>query len=390
LTAGPDERRRAHFEVYPWLLAAVVLASRALTAGPIYFVDGPSHVGAARAQTYVIQPPGYWLFNRTIAFFPDPEKGIVFLNWTFSVLGVVVFYYAARLLVQKRVAQLGAAVYGAVFFAWFAGDVHSTYASQLLFPVLVFLFFLLHLGQPRFVYLLGASTAYAIGAGFRPTDGFFLGFMFLYYVLRHAPLRQAVSCVALATVLCLGWLVPTIDAYVKGGLLNSSVVYSSAITTQVSPLFHGITYRTMANVARFVVPVVVAFWPLLVPILQTAPKVRDETVKLLWLWIAPGAAYLVLFFMADAPYLNFLTAAVLLLAMKQLDSAAPVLRTLLLASCLVTNVGIFLLFIPIPSSSVAVNALNVFVGKYTRYAVRNRWQPNLSDIIDRNTLAPMR
>lgn len=80
----------------------------------------------------------------------------------------------------------------------------------------------------------------------------------------------------------------------------------------------------------------------------------------------------------------------LLLSLKQLDSSAPVLRTLLLASCLVTNVGLFLFFIPIPSNSLAVNVLNVFVGKYTRYAIRNRWQPNLSDIIDRDTLAPKR
>jgi hypothetical protein len=390
LTAGSDERRRVHFEVYPWLVAALVLASRILTAGPIYFVDGPSHAEAARARTYVIQPPGYWLFNRTIAFFPNPEKGMVFLNWTFSVLGVVVFYYAARLLVQKRVAQLGTVVYGAVFYAWFAGDIHSTYASQLLFPVLVFLFFLLHLGQPRFVYLLGASAAYAVGAGFRPTDGFFLGFMFLYYVLRHAPLRQALLCIALATLLCLGWLVPTLEAYVKGGILNSSVVYSTTVTAQVSPVFHGIAFRTMANVARFLVPVVVAFWPLLVPVLRMLPKTRDATVKLLWLWFAPGAAYLVLFFMAVAPYLNFLTAAVLLLAMKRLDSSPPVLRTLLLASCLVTNVGIFLLFTPIRSRSLAVNALNVYVGKYTSYGVRNRWQPSLSDILNRNTIARTR
>lgn len=301
MSPGSDERRRAHCEAYPWLLAAVVLASRVLTSGPLYFVDGPSHVEAARARTYVIQPPGYWLFNRTIAFFPDPEKGIVFLNWTFSVLGVVAFYYAARLLVQKRVAQLGAAIYGAVFYAWFAGDVHSTHASQLLFPVLVFLLFLLHRRQPRFVYLLGASTAYAIGAGFRPTDGFFLGFMFLYYLVRHAPLRQALVCIALATVLCLAWLVPTLEAYAKSGVLSSSFVYSGGVTAHVSPLFHGIKYRTMANVARFVVPLVVAFWPLLVPVLRTVPKIQDEPVKLLWLWVAPGAAYLVLFFMADAP-----------------------------------------------------------------------------------------
>ena len=385
---GPGEPRR--IPIYPWLLAGVVLLSRILAAGPIYFADGPSHVEAVQARTYVIQPPGYWLFNRTAALFPDPERGIVLLNWVFSVLGVVVFYYAARLLVRKGTAQLGAAVYAAVFYGWFSGDIHSTYASQLLFPVLVFLLLMLHNQRPRLTYLLAASVAYALGAGFRPTDGFFVGFMFLYYVVRHAPWRQALLAVAVVTVLCLVWLVPTLEAFTARDSLHWALGYSAETTRQVSPLFQGITFRSAANVARFAVPFVAAFWPLLLPFLKTALDTREGQVRLLWLWITPGMAYLVLFYMSDAPYLNFMTAAVLLLALKQLDSSKPLLRTLLLTSCLVTNVAVFLLFSPVPSKSLAANVLNVFVGKYTRFAIRNRWQPNLSDVIDRDTLAPKR
>ena len=384
----PGKGPRNRFESFPWVMALVVLASRVLTTGPLYFIDGPEHVEAARTATYIVQPPGYWLFNRTIAFFPDPEKGIVFLNWTFSVLGVVVFYYAARLLVQQRMARWGTAVYAALFYVWFVGGIHSTYASQLLFPVMVFLFMQLHRRQPRLLYLIGAAAAYAIGAGFRPTDGLFLGFMFLYYLIRRAPVRQAVLSFCLATTLCLVWLVPTIETFATHWGTAVTIGYSGRLIAQVSPVFHGITYRSLASMSRFVVPLTVAFWPLLVPIFQTLAKLRDDPVKLLWLWIGPGAAFMLLFYMSHAPYVTFFTAAVVLLALKHLDSASPRLGTFLLATCLVSNTVFFLFFVPIRSKSLAVNVLNVYAGKYTRFAIQHQWQPDLSDLINRDTLAP--
>ena len=390
MTPLPEDKTKNRFEVYPWVLALVVLVSRVLTTGPLYFIDGPEHVDAALRQTYIVQPPGYWLFNRTIAFFPNPERGIVFLNWTFSVLGVVAFYYTARLLVHQRVARWGAAVYAALFYVWFVGGIHSTYASQLLFPVLVFLFLQLHWKQPRLVYLIGAAASYAIGAGFRPTDGFFLGFMLLYYLIRYTPLRQALLSFSVATVLCLVWLVPTLEAFAAQWGASSAVAYSGRLTAQVSPLFHGITYRSLASISRLVVPLTVAFWPLLVPVFRTLAKLREEPIKLLWIWIAPGAAFMLLFYMSHAPYVTYFTAAVLLLALKQLDSATPRLRTLLLASCLVSNMAFFWFFVPIRSKSLAVNVLNVYAGKYTRFAIRNQWQPDLSDFINRDTLAPQK
>jgi 4-amino-4-deoxy-L-arabinose transferase-like glycosyltransferase len=390
VTHNPDELTGNQFDAFPWLLAIVVLVSRVLTTGPLYFIDGPEHVDAAVTGTYVVQPPGYWLFNRTIAFFPDPERGIVFLNWTFSVLGVVTFYYAARLLVQRRLARWGTAVYAALFYVWFIGGIHSTYASQLLFPVLVFLFIQLHSRQPRLVYLIGAAVAYAIGAGFRPTDGFFLGFMFLHYLVRHAPRRQALLSFSVATVLCLVWVVPTIQAFVASHAAGYAVEYSGKLTAQVSPAFHGITYRSLASVTRFVVPVTVAFWPLLVSVFRTLAKLREEPVKLLWIWIAPGAAFMLLFYMSHAPYVTFFTAAVVLLALKQLDSATPRVGTFLLAACLVSNIAFFMFFVPIRSKSLAVNIINVYAGKYTSFAIQNQWQPDLSDIINRDTLAPNR
>ena len=305
-------------------------------------------------------------------------------------LGVVAFYYAARLVVQRRTAQWGAAVYAAIFYVWFAGGIHSTYASQVLFPVLVFYFLQLHRRERHFVYLVGAGVAFAMGAGFRPTDGLFLGFMLLYFLVKLAPPRQAILGFSVAAALCLVWLVPTLHAFATQWGTHSAVAYSGRLTAQVSPLFHGLTYRTLASISRFVVPLTVAFWPLVLPVFRTLAKLRDEQVRLLWIWIAPGAAFMLLFYMSHAPYVTYFTAAVVLLALKQLDTATPRIRAALLAASLVSNSVFFCFFVPIRSKSLAVNVLNVYAGKYTRFAIQHQWQPDLSEIINRETLAPQK
>jgi hypothetical protein len=60
----------------PLLLALFTLVSRLLFHGPPYFADGPAHIRVILAKIYIIQPPGYWLFNRLGGLFPDPAAGI--------------------------------------------------------------------------------------------------------------------------------------------------------------------------------------------------------------------------------------------------------------------------------------------------------------------------
>ena len=97
-----------------------VIVSRAFTSGPVYYVDGPLHLMAIANGSYVIQPPGNWLFNRMASFFPDPEHGILIFNWLVSGAGAVVFYLTARRLLEPGIAKLIAVLYSVVFFAWFS------------------------------------------------------------------------------------------------------------------------------------------------------------------------------------------------------------------------------------------------------------------------------
>jgi hypothetical protein len=100
----------------------------------------------------------------------------------------------------------------------------------------------------------------------------------------------------------------------------------------------------------------------------------------LWLWITPGACFLLLIYMSDAPYLNFLTAAALLLAMAEVQLRGGALGRLLLACCIAWNVAFYLQFRPLPGNSLTADVVNIYSGKYTWYGVKNRWQTNLSEV----------
>jgi hypothetical protein len=185
-------------------------------------------------------------------------------------------------------------------------------------------------------------------------------------------LKDTLRFTALACALCLCWIVPTWLAFrnSQDGTIGA-VNYVNEIV-RIKSLFSGINQYSLANVVRYVFPLFIAFWPLLVTALTNIVRNRNQWhIRMLLFWIVPGSLFFTLFFIADAPYLNFLAAAILLLALN-----AP--RAMLLTAA--SNVVVFLAFVPIPSHKLAVNVWNCDIGKYTLYAIRNHWQPNLSTV----------
>ena len=362
---------------YGWVIGLVVLISRIMTSGPVYWADGPAHIRAIQSHVYIIEPPGYWLLNRSASLFSHAAAGLHILNWSFSALGVATFYLVAKRIVSRRVARLGTAVYAAVFYIWFSGGVHSSYASQIFFPVLMFYFFLRYRESSRLAHLIGASVAFAVGAGFRPSDGAFLLPLFVYFVVRYAPWRQLACSFALVFVICMGWLVPTYCAYSRAsaGGVGKAVSYVPHIMTVASVLHNGVTRQSMANVARYWVPLIAAFWPISYALMCSLKRIKEERTFWLWLWIVPGSLFFNLIYISDATYLNFLTAAIVLLVLIVLDGkwqAVP-----LLATCLVFNMLLFLFFVPLPSRKFPVEIFDAYVGRYTLYGIRHQWWPNL-------------
>lgn len=364
---------------YGWVICLVVLISRIMTSGPVYWGDGPALVHAIQSRVYVIHHfPGYWLLNRCASLFPNAEAGLHILNWSFSALGVAAFYLVAKRMVSMRAARLGSAVYAAVFYIWFSGGIHDSCASQIFFPILMFYFFLRYRESSRLAHLIGASVAFALGAGFRPSDGAFLLPLFVYFVIRYAPWRQLAASFTLVFTVCMGWLVPTYFAYSKasawGGVVGA-VSEVPHLTHGGSLIHNGVTLQFLANVARYWVPLIAAFWPLLYAIMWSLKRVKEERIFWLWLWIVPGSLFLILIYMASAAYLNFLTAGVVLLALIVLDGKRQAVP--LLATCLAFNMLLFLFFVPLPSRKLPVEILDAYVGRYTLYGIRHQWWPNL-------------
>lgn len=353
-------------------LALYVLVTRLLCRGSVYFSDGPSHVDAILTRTYIIQPPGYWLFNRIAGLFPTPELTISALNILFSVAGILVFYFTALLFTSRRNAFLGAFVYANISYIWFSGEIHSTYASQILFPVAVF-YTLVRYERSRQRWLLYLAAAlFALGAGLRPSDGAFLIPMVGYFAVSRLGWKDTLRLSALVCALCLCWIVPTWLAYRESqdGIMGAFNYVNEIV--RVKSLLSGINKYSLANVVRYVLPLFIAFWPLPFTALTNIVRNRDQWhIRMLLFWIVPGSLFLTLVLTAHATYLNFFTAAIVLLGLN-----AP--RRMLLTAA--SNIVVFLAFVPIPSHKLVVNVWNCDIGSYTLYAIRNQWQPNLSTV----------
>jgi 4-amino-4-deoxy-L-arabinose transferase-like glycosyltransferase len=362
---------------FPAILAVFTLVTRILCRGPLYYGDGPSEIDSIAAKSYIIQPPGYWLYIWTASRFADPVLAMTVMNILFSVAGVVVFYYTACFFTNRLNAFLAALAYSSIFYIWFSGEVHSTYASQILFPVATY-YLLLSYERERAKWMLWvAALLFSLGAGIRPTDGMFVIPLVLYFAAFHMPRKEAIIFLSLITLFCLGWLIPTwvaFERYDDG--LRAFSTYVELVSKKQSVLT-GVRMYTLANPVRYVLPLVVGFWPVLGLVVRNAIRNRrDWRIKSLLIWIVPGSLFFIFSLISDAPYLNYLTAAVLLLAV----SAPSKWTGRLLVVTALSNAFVFLALGPVPSQKLSVNIVNGFVLRCTRGGIEQRYNKTLTQM----------
>ena len=355
------------------LLGLTLLLSRTLLRTPVYFVDGPRIVQSIRTGTYTIQSPGYWLFAHLGGLFIDPAFGLTFWNILFSTLGpVALFAYCRLCALPRRIAVSAALAYGSVYFAWFAGDIHSSYASQLLFPPLALYCFERYRMARRWTWLAAWALAVSIGWGLRPSDGVFLLplWMFLLFRIkcdgRHLALATAILCACF-----LGWYIHTNRALVSMQRLGAGATFLMSMHNS-SLLLLGFKPQALANLVRATVPTTIAFWPLLPALWLGWKDGRYRTFFLLW--VLPGTLFLALCYIADPMYLLFCSAAWILLA-----AFAPQQRLAFgcLLACCMFNVTLFLAARPIHGDTTADRIVNFYVVKYCRYGLDHRWSSTI-------------
>jgi hypothetical protein len=356
-------------------IAGAVLLARSLTSGPAYYSDAGRHLQAIADHTFVIQPPGYWLFNRVGGLFADPELGLLILNWCFSALGCVAFYACARRLVRSPLARLGTVLYATAFFAWFSGNVHSTYASQLLFPPLMFYFILRFQESPQTQWLLGVAASFALGAGFRPSDGVFLAPLLLLFALQLSRKHQ-LMLLASVSILCLAWLIPNRIALHRYSPIGHAEQLTHAATGAI--VLGRINAYTISNAFRFFLPLVVA----LGPTAWFISRARDAVARQLWAWVLPGSAFFLLVFISDAPYLDCLLGGFVLLCLLGMNACRNrVVPVVALTFSIVVNVLFFTGFHQLPPQNAVSAVIDRDLGLYTLDAVRHQTRLRLIDVI---------
>jgi 4-amino-4-deoxy-L-arabinose transferase-like glycosyltransferase len=348
-------------------LGIIVFMSRYLTRGPVYYVDGPILVQCIRNHTYVIQPPGYWLFARMGSLFTDPAFGLQLMNEIFSAIGVAVFFMLCRKMnLDRKMAWVAAICYGSIFFVWLAGNIHSSYASQVMFAPLLVYSFLSYRDRGSILRLLVCGACFALGAGFRPSDGVFLAPLFAYLTLQFVqgwPRRTLL--IAVTVVLCLAWYIPTQVASRAAHIIPMGTYLG--IVRPKSILLSGVTPESIANIARVILPSLAAFWVIIPTLVFTRERFVNQ---MLAVWIAPGMVFFLVVYMADPVYFSYLVAAMVLLAALSRQQT-PAFGLLLF--CAIFNISLFFFARPIRGNSRVDQALNFYVIKYCDYGIKHKW-----------------
>ncbi|MBV8675003.1 MAG: hypothetical protein JOZ33_16360 [Acidobacteriaceae bacterium] len=267
---------------------------------------------------------------------------------------------------------LATAAFSSIFFVWFAGTIHSVYASQMLFPVLAAWLFIRYVQRKLLWLLLAASISSAFGAGMRPSDGFFLFPLLAFVTFRYVK-NWAHRSLAAATygLVCLGWYLPTLMASHQANQTLSGQLAPLTHTTSLvfgAPLTH-----VAANMLRVLLPGLAAFWMLLPA--WFLPRSRQELFVIL-LWVLPGCLFLLVVYMADAPYLTFMVAPLILLAAL---SRKRRLAFTSLAACALWNCLFFLCARPLANRSLMASSINYYTVKYTRYGLVHHWSSTVHD-----------
>jgi hypothetical protein len=377
---GAEDRSRRLIAVLALTLIAAGIASRTLISAEPYFADGPAHIEAVSSGRLFIQPPGYYLFAKTATALTrlgfHAAEAIRILNSLFTLFGSVAFFFSLRRLGQDpMISLLGAANYCFLNVVWFSSMIHSTYASQAFFGPALFL--AVTIGSSKW-FLVGCAV-WALGAGFRPSDG-----VFLLPLLAWAGMRLGVRWVGIGMVVALlvglTWWIPTAMHY--GGFfapIHVTREWVSGVNKDVSVLRAGLTKRSMANVARFVVALLTSF-PILWIFAVRGLVARGEVASRGRFWVLPGAAFLSLSYMSDAPYITFLAGGVLLLAVEGMRGISRRLQVAIQGAALAFSLGFFLLAKPVEPSSFPRRVMNAFSLEYTKWAIEHRYKRNLSDL----------
>lgn len=315
-------------------LVALTLILRILSRSGPYYSDASRHIQAIESGLLVIHPPGYFLFNLAGLILSrllhvSAGTALQILNIGFSTAGTAAFYLLACRLTATPFWL--AMAYACSPMVWFAGDIHSTYAAMTFFaPLLI----LLVQAENRFV---AGCVVWALLTGFRQSDGIFV-LPWLVYEARRFGWKERIIGVATAIPLIAVWWIPTVERY-RGGLLSPLRYSSDQARGLAQGVLTGVSIHA-AVTAFHAVSGLIMMWGALTPFvaLGAFASVRNHVARSMTIFLAPGVAYCLLYFISDGLYLVYAAAAGMMLAEACLERWSPKQRTILYASAACASV----------------------------------------------------
>jgi MFS family permease len=287
------------------LVSAVVLTRFIFRSHYLYDIDSVNFALALDhfdPTVYQPHPPGYFLYvclgRLANAIFNDANTALVAISIAASAAAVVLIYFLTENWFGRKAALFAGLIFLFSPLSWFHGTVALTYVVEAFFSALIgYLCWRTYSRDSRWV--IPASIALGLGAGFRPSSLLLLGPVWLLSLSRQPRKQAFVGCAALgATVLA--WFLPMLSQ--SGGALAyfSSL---SALWLTVSSKQSIFNSPISLSIARFCVILgilALGTGTAAVALLKRADAHRDldhEVKKFTWVWIVPGIVFFTFIFL---------------------------------------------------------------------------------------------
>jgi len=304
------------------------------------------------------------------------EQAIEVINISFNVMGVLAFAYVCFMLLPPILAGLAATAYCFTNIVWFTGLVHLTNAASTFFaPGMVAC---LLMGSSRF--FLTACALWALGAGFRPSDGVFLLPLLIWGAFDRS-WRDRITGLLIVVPLTLIWWTPTMEHF-GGSLLapiQSSATQVSAVNEAVSPLRVGLKPQGLANLTRLALALITSFH-ILIPLALVEAFQWDKINRMCLLWAVPGALFLALAYMGPAPYIAYFAGGILLLAFRRCSRMPPRVAIGFSSLFIIISVAFMLTARPVEPSTFPRRVLDAYSLQNSAAAVRDQYFRELSEL----------
>jgi 4-amino-4-deoxy-L-arabinose transferase-like glycosyltransferase len=287
------------------LISAVALTRFLFRSHYLYDIDSVNFALALDhfdPTVYQPHPPGYFLYvclgRLANSIFNDANTALVAISIAASAAAGFVIYVLTENWFGRKAALFAGFIFLFSPLSWFHGTVALTYIVEAFFSALVgYLCWRTYSGDSRWV--IPASIALGLGAGFRPTSLLMLGPVWLLSLSRQ-PRKQVLMGSAALGVTVLAWFFPMLSQSDGASAYFSSLSALWLMASSKQSVFNSPISLSIARFCVILGILVLGTGTAAVALLKRGDTHSDwdhEAKKFTWVWIAPGILFFTFVFL---------------------------------------------------------------------------------------------